>query len=136
MRHRSDADEPPPLGVLVVAAVDGALAAGDAVAVAAGRAGADPAASDVAAAGSVAAVPPSAPPAAGVPPPAPSFEAALVLLRVLSRKSFLAHPEPLNTIAGAVSALRIDPPHTAHAAGPVPEMGWITSTFVPQASQT
>jgi hypothetical protein len=76
------------------------------------------------------AVAPSVPVAAGASPVLGDFA------RWLSRKSFLAQPEPLNTMAGAVSALRIDPPHTAQAAGPLAEIECITSTLVPQASQT
>lgn len=74
--------------------------------------------------------------AASVPVPDAASPVLGDLARWLSRKSFLAHPDPLNTMAGAVSALRIDPPHTAHAAGPLAEIEWITSTLVPQASQT
>jgi len=34
------------------------------------------------------------------------------------RPSLVAQPEPLNTIVGVESSLRIEAPHTGHAAGP------------------
>jgi hypothetical protein len=60
----------------------------------------------------------------------------LALERLASRASFLAQPDPLNTMAGAERARFIGPPHRSHAAGPAAEMPWITSTTWPHDSQT
>ena len=51
------------------------------------------------------------------------------------RASFFAQPLPLKWIAGAVSAFLITPPQTSHVSGPVPEIGWMTSTDRPQEVQ-
>ncbi|MFN8519998.1 MAG: hypothetical protein U0667_11560 [Chloroflexota bacterium] len=58
------------------------------------------------------------------------------LERLASRASFLAQPEPLNTMAGAERARFIGPPHRSQVAGPLAEIGWITSTTWPHVSQT
>ena len=66
----------------------------------------------------------------GVPVPASAAAvAALDLFEActLSRWSFLAHPEPLNTIAGVDSALRMAPPHWVHTVGPSAVNECITS---------
>jgi hypothetical protein len=44
------------------------------------------------------------------------------------RPSLVAQPEPLNTIVGVESSLRIEPPHTGHVEGPWPWTPWRTST--------
>jgi hypothetical protein len=54
--------------------------------------------------------------------------ACLVFARPASRASFLAQPEPLNTMAGADRARFMAPPHRSHAEGPGAEIAWITST--------
>lgn len=141
MGPQLDVDPPPPAepradplveaagAVAVVEVADAAPAGAAAGTVVDGAVGASPAVVD------------GASPVAGAEPVSPSLGVASLVVvadfaRTLSRKSFLAHPEPLNTMAGAVSALRIDPPQTAHAAGPLAEIEWITSTLVPHASQT
>ena len=48
--------------------------------------------------------------------------------RLASRASFLAQPDPLNTMAGVDRARFIDPPHRSQAAGPGADIPWITST--------
>ena len=60
----------------------------------------------------------------------------LALERLASRASFLAQPEPLNTMAGAERARFIGPPQRSHAAGPGADIPWITSTTWPHDSQT
>jgi hypothetical protein len=55
--------------------------------------------------------------------------------RLASRASFLAQPDPLNTMAGADSARFIGPPHRSQAAGPNADIPWITSTTWPHDSQ-
>jgi hypothetical protein len=62
--------------------------------------------------------------------------AGVDLERLASRASFLAQPEPLNTMAGAERARFIGPPHRSQVAGPLAEIGWITSTTWPHVSQT
>jgi hypothetical protein len=57
---------------------------------------------------------------------APLVEAARE--RLASRASFLAQPDPLNTMAGVDRARFIDPPHRSQAAGPGADIPWITST--------
>jgi len=65
---------------------------------------------------------------------APSLGAAAAPLvdaareRLASRASFLAQPDPLNTMAGVDRARFIDPPHRSQAAGPGADIPWITST--------
>jgi hypothetical protein len=49
-----------------------------------------------------------------------------------SRASFLAQPLPLNTIDGVLSSLRIGPPQTSQAVGPVSCTPCSTSTMWPQ----
>jgi hypothetical protein len=49
-----------------------------------------------------------------------------------SRASFFAQPLPLNTMAGVESSLRIGPPHSSQAVGPLSWTPWITSTLWPQ----
>jgi len=44
------------------------------------------------------------------------------------RPSFVAQPEPLNTIVGVETSFRIEPPHTAHVEGPWLWTPWRTST--------
>ena len=66
----------------------------------------------------------------------PPSEAALSALLAADERSFLAQPEPLKTIAGVESALRIDPPQLAHADGPGEWTEWITSTDISQSRQT
>jgi hypothetical protein len=56
--------------------------------------------------------------------------------RLASRASFLAQPDPLNTIAGAERARFMGPPHRSHAAGPGADIPWMTSTVWPHDSQT
>jgi hypothetical protein len=56
--------------------------------------------------------------------------------RLASRASFLAQPDPLNTIAGAERARFMVPPHRSHAAGPGADIPWMTSTVWPHDSQT
>jgi hypothetical protein len=56
--------------------------------------------------------------------------------RLASRASFLAQPEPLNTMAGADRARFMVPPQRSHAAGPGADIPWITSTVWPHDSQT
>lgn len=75
----------------------------------------------------------------GVPVPAAAAAvAALALLEActLSRWSFLAHPEPLNTIAGVDSALRMAPPHWVHTVGPAAVNECMTSMGCPQTVHT
>jgi hypothetical protein len=47
------------------------------------------------------------------------------------RASFLAHPLPLNTIAGAETSLRSVPPQASHVVGPGVWIPWMTSTRRP-----
>jgi hypothetical protein len=82
---------------------------------------------------SVVVAPDAAPSAAGVSAP---VAGALTLERLASRASFLAQPDPLNTMAGADSARFIAPPQRSHAAGPGAEIAWITSTTWPHDAQT
>lgn len=56
--------------------------------------------------------------------------------RLASRASFLAHPEPLNTMAGAERARFRDPPQRSQTVGPGAEMPWMTSTTWPHDPQT
>jgi hypothetical protein len=54
----------------------------------------------------------------------------------LDRRSFLAQPEPLNTIVGGANALRIGPePHKGHASGAGSLTPWMTSKRRPHAAQ-
>jgi hypothetical protein len=54
----------------------------------------------------------------------------------LERRSFLAHPEPLNTIVGGAKALRIGPdPHSGHDSGDGSLTPWMTSKRRPHAAQ-
>jgi hypothetical protein len=66
-----------------------------------------------------------APSAAGVSAP---LVVELTLERLESRASFLAQPDPLNTMAGAERARFIGPPQRSHAAGPGADIPCITST--------
>ena len=50
------------------------------------------------------------------------------LERLASRASFLAQPEPLNTMAGVDSARFSTPPQRSHVVGPGAEMPWMTSS--------
>jgi hypothetical protein len=56
--------------------------------------------------------------------------------RLASRASFLAQPDPLNTMEGTDSARRIRPPQMVQVVGPDAEMEWSTSTWLPHDSQT
>lgn len=56
--------------------------------------------------------------------------------RLASRASFLAQPEPLNTMAGVDSARFIAPPHRSQVVGPGAEIACITSTTWPHDPQT
>jgi len=62
--------------------------------------------------------------------------AGLVLARPASRASFLAQPDPLNTMAGADRARFMAPPHRSQTDGPGAEIAWMTSTTCPQDPQT
>jgi hypothetical protein len=54
----------------------------------------------------------------------------------LERRSFLAQPEPLNTIVGGAKALRMGPdPHSGHASGAGSLTPWMTSKRRPHAAQ-
>jgi hypothetical protein len=57
-------------------------------------------------------------------------------LRVAAR-SFFAHPEPLNTIAGGAKPLRSDPsaPHSGQNRGTGSWIPWRISVFCPQLEQ-
>ena len=68
---------------------------------------------------------------------APSFDPASTARGTspTERASFFAQPLPLKTMAGVVRALRIAPPQTSHASGPVPWIEWTTSTERPQDVQ-
>jgi hypothetical protein len=56
------------------------------------------------------------------------------LERLASRASFLAQPEPLNTMAGTESARFMVPPHRSQVVGPAAAIEWITSTTWPHDS--
>jgi hypothetical protein len=60
---------------------------------------------------------------------------AELLLRALSRASFLAQPDPLKWMVGAERSLRIGPPQCSQLAGPWPWTPCITSTSRPQMVQ-
>jgi len=66
--------------------------------------------------------------------PTPAFAPAFV--EAAARRSFFAQPEPLKWTAGTFNALRIGPPQTGHAAGPLPWIPWTTSIRCPQSLQT
>ena len=52
------------------------------------------------------------------------------------RRSFLAHPEPLNTMVGGAKAFRIGPePHSGHESGAGSLTPWMTSKRRPHAAQ-
>ena len=78
------------------------------------------------------------PDAAGASPdelsPEPALEAEPARAGA-ERASFFAQPLPLKTTAGVVRALRIDPPQTSQASGPVPWIEWTTSIERPQEVQ-
>ena len=78
-------------------------------------------------------VEPFGPPDAGLLDEVPVEREALVE----ARRSTFAQPEPLNTIAGAESALRIVPsaPHSGQKRGPWSLIPWMTSVTRPQAPQ-
>jgi len=71
-------------------------------------------------------------PAEGASPP---VEAG-VFERLASRASFLAQPDPLNTMAGTESARFIAPPHRSQVVGPGAAIECITSTTWPHDSHT
>jgi hypothetical protein len=102
----------------------------------------DPSAPPAATGAPVSAADPSAPPvaAADASPPlvAPSDTVAAVtaLERLASRASFLAQPEPLNTMAGADRARFREPSQRWQVVGPGAEIPWITSTTWPHDSHT
>lgn len=79
---------------------------------------------------------PSESPDAAVSVPVPPAAGVDAFDRRASRASFLAQPEPLNTIAGADRARFMDPPQTSQADGPGAEIPWMTSTTCPHDSQT
>jgi hypothetical protein len=55
----------------------------------------------------------------------------------VERRSFLAQPDPLKWIAGAVKALRTGPPpHEGQLVGPSAWTPWMTSNRVPQLAQS
>jgi hypothetical protein len=64
-----------------------------------------------------------------------SLEAPLLpdatLERLASRASFFAQPDPLKTIAGEASSLRIEPWQRGQLEGPLSWTPWITSTMCP-----
>ncbi len=64
------------------------------------------------------------------------FAPAVLAAWTRSRWSFFAQPEPLNTIAGVESALRIGDPHRSQAWGPWAVKECITSTGWPQTVHT
>jgi hypothetical protein len=67
----------------------------------------------------------------------PSTSESVDLFEALARRSFFAHPEPLNTIVGGAKALRIGPaPHSGHASGGGASTPWITSNRRPHAAQS
>jgi hypothetical protein len=59
---------------------------------------------------------PASPPPSPVDPPGRA-----------ARASFFAQPDPLKTIVGGESALRIEPPHRSQCDGPVAWIPWTTS---------
>ncbi len=65
-----------------------------------------------------------------------AFAVDAVFERLASRASFLAQPDPLNTMAGADRARFMGPPQRSHAAGPGADIPWITSTVCPHDSHT
>jgi hypothetical protein len=73
-----------------------------------------------------------APPVAAAGPSPPA--AAGAFGRLASRASFLAQPEPLNTMAGTESARFMVPPHRSQVVGPAAAIEWITSTTWPHDS--
>jgi hypothetical protein len=65
-------------------------------------------------------------------PPSDPLAAAAVLERAAELRSFLAQPEPLKWIVGAVNALRTGAaPHTGQASGPSATTEWRTSNRWP-----
>ena len=70
-------------------------------------------------------------------PPAALDAAAPPCEPLDDRRSTFAQPEPLNTIAGVDSSLRIVPsaPHSGQNRGPWSWMPWTTSVTRPQALQ-
>jgi len=79
----------------------------------------------------------AASPAAASPPPvAGTAGVALLEACTLSRWSFFAHPDPLNTMAGVDSALRIAPPHCVQTLGPSAVNECITSMGCPHTVHT
>jgi hypothetical protein len=80
------------------------------------------------------AVPPSEPVAVLESSLARPFDARELDDPLDERRSTLAHPEPLNTIAGRESAFRIVPsaPHSGQNRGPDSLIPWITSVVLPQ----
>jgi hypothetical protein len=63
-------------------------------------------------------------------------DAGVDLAGVDERASFLAHPLPLNTIAGADMTFRSCPPHASQVVGPGEWIPWMTSTRRPQLAHS